>query len=373
MINKKILAVTPYQPGKPIEEVKRQLGLQEVIKLASNENSLGASPKAVKAIKKALPKINRYPEGSCFYLRKRLSKSLKVTPQNLLFGNGSDEIIDIIIKAFCQEDDEVLTADVTFLEYKIIAQQNARRVRTVSLKDFRYDLSAIKAAINPKTKVIFIANPNNPTGTYLNKKEVEAFLESLPRHLVVVFDEAYFEFVEEHDFPHSLEYLKKGKNIIILRTFSKIFGLAGLRIGYAIAQEEFIGYMERARQPFNVNSLAQEAAAAALDDRVFIRRSKSLVEKGKKYLYAQFKKMGIPFIPSAANFILFEVKQDGLALFNCLLKKGVIIRDMYQYGLKHYMRVTVGTEKENKRFVQEFNGVLRGIKKYDYCIASRNN
>ena len=358
MINRKIIEITPYQPGKPIDELRRELGLKKVIKLASNENPLGPSPKAVSAIKRALTKINRYPEGTCFYLRKRLSKKLKVKPQNLIFGNGSDELIDIIIKAFSEPDDEIITADTTFLEYKIIAQQNGRRVKAVHLKDFKYDLQRIKKDISPKAKVIFIANPNNPTGTYVNRYEVDKFLNGLPGDIVVVFDEAYLEFVEHKDFPLSLNYFRQGRKVIILRTFSKIYGLAGLRIGYGIAGEEFIRHMERARQPFNVNSLAQEAGLAALDDTAFIRKAQRVVREGRKYLYSGLDRLKIKYIPSAANFILIDLRQDGLKIFNKLLKQGVIVRDMRQYGLKDFIRVTIGTEKENRKFVAALKKVL---------------
>ena len=357
-INPKILNITPYQPGRPIEEVKRQLRLKEVIKLASNENPLGPSPKAVRAIKDALGKINRYPEGSCFYLRRDLSKKLKIGPDNLIFGNGSDELIDIIIKTFCQEDEEILTSEVSFLEYKIIAQQNGRLVRTVPLKDFKCDLSALRKNIGPKTRVIFIANPNNPTGSYVHKKEVEDFLLSLPKNILVVFDEAYFEFADQKDFPDILDYLKKGINVMILRTFSKIYGLAGLRIGYGIAKKEFIQYLERCRQPFNVNLLAQEAAQAALSDTAFVKKSKKIAREGKEYLYQSLEKMGIEYIPSATNFILLNLRQDGLEVFKKLLQQGVIIRDMRQYGLKDFIRVTIGTEKENNKFIAALKEVL---------------
>lgn len=358
MINRKILEITPYQPGKPIEELRRQLGLKKVIKLASNENPLGPSPRALSGVRKALCRINRYPEGSCFYLRQRLSKKLNVKPASIIFGNGSDEIIDIIIKAFCGPDDEVMTSGITFLEYKIITQQNGRKVKTIPLKDFKYDLQRIKKNISPKTKVIFIANPNNPTGTYVNRYEVDKFLDGLAGDIVVVFDEAYLEFVENKDFPLSLNYFKDGKNVIILRTFSKIYGLAGLRIGYGIAREEFIRYMERARQPFNVNTLAQEAALAALDDTTFIRKAQRAVREGKKYLYSELDRLKIKYIPSAANFILIDLRQDGLKIFNKLLKEGVIVRDMRQYGLKDFIRVTIGTEKENRKFVEALKKVL---------------
>ncbi len=358
MINKNILKITPYQPGKPIEEVKRELGLKEVIKLASNENPLGPSPKAVSAIKKAVFKINRYPEGSCFYLRQALSKKLKLKPGNLIFGNGSDEIIDIIIKAYSLPGDEILTSEATFLEYKIIALQNGRLVTTVPLMDFRYDLAAIKAGITSKTRIIFIANPNNPTGTYLNRREVENFLSGLPEDILVVFDEAYLEFVEKKDFPRALDYALNRKNVVVLRTFSKIYGLAGLRIGYGIADQECIAYLERCRQPFNVNMLAQEAAVAALSDKEFVNRTKKVVGQGKRYLEQELKRLGLEFIPSQANFILIDLKEDGFKVSKDLLKKGVIVRDMRQYGLNNFIRVTMGLKKENEKFIKELKKII---------------
>jgi len=357
MVNSKILEIIPYQPGKPIEEVKREMGLKEVIKLASNENPLGPSPKAVSAIRKALSKINRYPEGSCFYLRQALSKKLKVKPANLIFGNGSDEIIDIIIKTFSSPGDQILTSEATFLEYKIIARQNGRGVRTVPLRDFRYDLAALKAGVTPKTRIIFIANPNNPTGTYVNTQEVAGLLSGLPENIVVVFDEAYLEFVEKKDFPRSLDYVKSGKNVVILRTFSKIYGLAGLRIGYAIANEECISYLECSRQPFNVNSLAQAGAAAALDDRLFLWRTKRLVARGPEYLYRKLKRHGFRFVLSEANFILIDCGREADGVFQDFLRHGVIVRSMTAYGLPTWIRVTVGRRLENARFIRALRTV----------------
>lgn len=358
MINPRVLAITPYQPGRPIEEVKRQLGLKKVIKLASNENPLGPSPKALRAVKGALIKVNRYPEGSCFYLRDALSKNLKVKPANLLFGNGSDEIIDIIIKACSQPEDEILTSQATFLEYRIIAQQNSRKPLTCALKNFKYDLDALLRKVGPKTRVIFIANPNNPTGTYLSQKETDRFLKILPPRVICVFDEAYKEFVRERDFPQSLNYIRKMKNVIILRTFSKIYGLAGLRIGYAIAEQGLISCLERCRQPFNVNSLAQAGALAALADNNFVNKTKTLIKEGREYLYGEFKKLGLVFIPSAANFILVDLRRGCRDACGKLLKNGIIVRDMKQYGLDNFIRVTIGKKKENREFIS----LLKAIK-----------
>lgn len=357
LVRENILNLTPYIAGKPIEETKRQLGLKEVIKLASNENPFGPSPRAQDAIRKNLKAINRYPDSQCFYLKRKLAKSLNVVPDNFVLGNGSDELIDVIIKTFVEEDENIITADVTFLEYEIIAGANGRKVNKVPLKYFKYDLESIRKRIDKKTKVIFISNPNNPTGTYVTKYEVEELVTALPKNILLVLDEAYDTFIDVDDFPNSLKYIKN-KNIIILKTFSKAYGLAGLRIGYAIARPELTSYMERVRQPFNVNLLAQAAAVAALDDREFLLRVRKLILEGKNYLYDGLTKLGLAYVPSVANFILIDVGRDGVDLFKEMLKFGLIVRDMKQYGLKNFIRVTVGTKKENERFLRVLKKVL---------------
>jgi histidinol-phosphate aminotransferase len=357
LVRKNILNITPYVAGKPIEETKRQMGLKAIIKLASNENPLGPSPKAIKAMRKSLSGVNRYPDSQGFALKKKLSQFLKVEPENLVLGNGSDELIDIIIKTFAEEDENIITADVTFLEYEIIAKGNCRKVLTVPLRYFKYDLEAMKRKIDRKTKLIFIANPNNPTGTYVTKYELQDFIQDLPENVIVVLDEAYDAFIDVDDFPYSLNYLNN-KNVIILKTFSKAYGLAGLRMGYAIAQPEFTAYMEKVRQPFNVNLLAQAAAVAALDDKEFLRKTRKVVLAGKNYLYDKLNRLGLAYVPSVANFILIDAGRDGVGLFREMLKYGVIVRDMKQYGLKNFIRVTVGTKKENERFIKVLKKVL---------------
>lgn len=357
LARKNILNLSPYIAGKPLEETKRQLGLKEAIKLASNENPLGPSPKALDAVRKNLKGLNRYPDSGGFYLKRKLAKAFNIEPGNISLGNGSDELIDIIIKAFVEEEESVVTSDVTFLEYEIIASVLGRRVIKSPLRYFKYDLEAMKKKIDKKTKVVFISNPNNPTGTYVTRRELDEFFYGLPDHVITVLDEAYDTFIDVDDFPQSLKYLK-GKNAVILKTFSKAYGLAGLRIGYAIAGEALISCMEKARQPFNVNSLAQAAAAAALDDREFLRRSRKLILEGKKYLYGGLKEMGLGFQPSVTNFILIDVERDGYELFKEMLKFGVIVRDMKQYGLKNFIRVTVGTKRENERFLRVLKKVI---------------
>jgi histidinol-phosphate aminotransferase len=357
LVRENIVNLVPYQAGKPIEEVRRQFGLRDIIKLASNENPLGASPRVRLAIKKALDKINRYPEGGCFYLRRALSRKLKLSPELFIFGNGSDELIDIIIKTFVEEDENIITADVTFLEYQILAKVLGRQLIKVPLKNFSYDLPAMLRKINDKTKVIFIANPNNPTGTYVSKSQLDEFINKVPRGVIVVVDEAYDIFVDASDFPKSLKYLKR-KNVILLKTFSKTYGLAGLRIGYALASKQLISYMERVRLPFNVNSLAQVAAVAALEDKTFLNRTKKTILQGRDYLYQQLGKLGLDFVPSVANFILIDLGRDGRVICKNMFKFGIIARDMRQYGLNNFIRVTVGTFSENNKFIEVLKRTL---------------
>lgn len=357
LIRKNVMDLTPYAAGKPIEETKREFGLRDVIKLASNENPLGPSPKAVAAIKRNLGKINRYPDSQSFYLKRRLALALNLEPQNLVLGNGSDELIDVIIKTFVEDDESIITSDVTFLEYGIISQVNNKKIVSVPLRYFKYDLAAIKRKIDRKTKLIFISNPNNPTGTYVTKYEIEEFLNALPEGVLLVLDEAYDIFIDVNDFPGSLKYIKD-KNVIILKTFSKAFGLAGLRIGYAIASRQLCLAMERVRQPFNVNILAQEAALASLDDKEFLAKTRKTIIDGKKYLYESLRKMGVAYVPSVANFILIDTGKDGVGVFKDMLSQGVIVRDMKQYGLKNYIRVTIGLKKENEKFISALKKVL---------------
>ncbi len=356
LARKNIANVTPYVAGKPIEETKRELGLKTIIKLASNENPLGPSPKAIEAVIKNLGKINRYPDSNSFYLKAKLAEYLNLGPENIILGNGSDELIDIIIKAFVENNENIITADTTFLEYKIIADVNNRSIITVPLRYFKYDLDGIGKRINRKTKLIFIANPNNPTGTYVSKREFRDFMNGLPDGVLVVLDEAYDTFVDVDDFPSGLDYIAN-KNVIVMKTFSKAYGLAGLRVGYAIARGEFIGSMEKVRQPFNVNVLAQAGAEAALSDGEFLRQTRALILREKDYLYDELRKLGLTYVPSAANFILIDMARDGVGVFKQMLKYGVIVRDMKQYGLKNFIRVTIGTKKENQKFI----GVLKKI------------
>ncbi len=361
LVKPNILNVKNYVPGKPIEEVQRELGLKNVIKLASNENCFGPSPMAIVAISKALRNINRYPDSASFYLRKKLSGSLGVSGSSLIFGNGSDEVICMAVKAFVSDGDEVVIAKPTFPIYEIASQLQNAKIRLVPMtREFKYDLGRMKKAITPNTKIVFIANPDNPTGTYVTKKELDEFLHGLPRDMIVFLDEAYFEFANYsfRDYPNGMDYLKR-PGVIVARTFSKVYGLAGLRIGYGISSPEIISYMERTREPFNINILAQAGALAALDDKAFLEKTISHVEMEREFLYSAFRKMGLEYVRSATNFIIVNVGKDCKVLFNDLLKEGVIVRDMKAWGLDSYIRVTVGTKPENRKFITALKKVIK--------------
>ncbi|MBI1978078.1 MAG: histidinol-phosphate transaminase [Candidatus Omnitrophica bacterium] len=352
--------VIPYEPGKPIEDVERELGLLHVTKLASNENPLGPSRKALRAMRLALRKVHFYPDGKCFELRKRLAHEFSLGEDQFVIGNGSNEIIELLARGFLNEGDKVISSDSSFLVYPLITKVCGATYVSVPMKDFRYDLRGILDQIDERTKLIFIANPNNPTGTYVRATEVEDFLSKVPKDMIVCFDEAYIDFVEASDFPYLLFHVKAGKpNIILLRTFSKSYGLAGLRIGYGMASRELIQYLEKARQPFNVNRLAQIGACAALDDRLFLWRTKHVISRGRQYLYRKFTKLGLSFVPSEANFVLVDVRRDSRLVTDALMKRGVIVRPMNAYGLDRYIRVTIGTRFELMRFIHALKKVLR--------------
>ncbi|MCD6318176.1 histidinol-phosphate transaminase [Candidatus Aerophobetes bacterium] len=358
LVSSDILRIRPYIPGKPVEEVKRELGLKKVIKLASNENSLGPSPKAVEAIKNYAFRIHLYPDGAGYYLRKSLAKKFKLDKENIILGNGSDEIVSLLTRFFIQKGDQVIMGDPSFLMYKIDTQLSGGKVIPIPLKNFKLNISEMLRSITPQTKIIFIANPNNPTGTIVRKKEVEDLFKFLPSSILIIFDEAYCEYVEDPDYPQTLEWVRKGKNLIILRTFSKIYGLAGLRIGYGIAKKEIIDILNRARPPFNVNSLAQIAALASLSDIEHLHRSKKLVKEGKKFLYHSLKEMEIPFVPTQTNFILIRTGEKTKEIVDELLKRGIIVRGMESYNLPQYIRLTIGTQEENETFIRELKSIL---------------
>ncbi len=347
-----------YKPGTPIEDVKRQLKLASVIKLASNENALGPSPKAVAALRQATGLLHRYPDATCRDLRAKLAKAKRVSPESLIFGNGSDELIVLALRAFVDPGDSVVVASPTFLIYELQARACGAAVTVVPLKNYRYDLEAMKAAITPHTKLVFIANPDNPTGTYVTKRELGAFLRGLPDRTIAFLDEAYYEFVDAADYPQTLASLAEHP-LIVTRTFSKAYGLAGLRVGYGLAQPSLIAAMDAVREPFNVNSLAQVAACAALEDAAFLAKTKRMIREGRQYLVKQFDALKIRHVPSAANFILVELGPGAARVAQALLTRGVIVREMSAWKLSGCLRVTIGTMAENRRFIQALKQSLR--------------
>ena len=346
-----------YTPGTPIEEVKRQLKLSSVIKLASNENALGPSPKALAALRKATGSLHRYPDSTCRVLRDRLARKLRVDPASLVFGNGSDELIVLALRAFVDPGDAVVVASPTFLIYELQARACGASVTVVPLRDYRYDLGAMNAAVTAHTKLVFIANPDNPTGTYVTKRELDAFLRRLPAETIAFLDEAYYEFVEAPDYPQTLK-LVNDRPLIVTRSFSKAYGLAGLRIGYGITQPALAAAMDAVREPFNVNSLAQAAAAAALDDAAFLAKTRRLVGEGRRYLTRELERLKLRYVPSVTNFILVRLGHGAPEVAKALLARGVIVREMSAWKLADHLRVTIGTMPENRKFIQALKRCL---------------
>ncbi|MDE2221503.1 MAG: histidinol-phosphate transaminase [Candidatus Omnitrophica bacterium] len=353
-----IFKTKPYVPGKPIDEVKRELGLKNVIKLASNENPYPPSPKVLAALNQAAREVNRYPDGGCFNLRRSLAKKLKVDEDQLIFGNGSDEIICLAVKAFAAKGYDIIIARPSFLVYEIASTLAGARVHQVPLKGFRYDLEAMRAKVNGRTKIIFIGNPDNPAGTYINQTQAEAFMRSVPKDVLVFFDEAYFEYVQARDYPDTLSLMNKHSNLMVSRTFSKMYGLAGLRIGYGIAHPEIIDILNRLREPFNVNSLAQAAATAVLADGTYYRNIAREISSQRAFLYRSLDRLNIPYEQSFTNFILVNVGADSSHVAGALLKKGIIVRDMAVWGLQGYIRVSIGSPAENKRFIKTLGEIV---------------
>lgn len=358
LARKHLKKIRIYKPGKPIDEVKREMGLRKVYKLASNENPFGPSGKVISAIKKEISNINRYPDANCYYLRKKLAQKLQVKEQNLIFGNGSDEIIVLALRAFVEPGvDEVIVSYPTFLIYEIQAKAQGVKTVNVSSRNLRYDLDAIRKKVTGKTKIIFIANPDNPTGTYINSDQMKNFFKKIPRNIIIFLDEAYSEFAPRN-YPKSIDFFKAGCNIIFTRTFSKAYGLAGLRIGYGVAKKELIEAMDKVREPFNVNCLAQSAALAALKETSYTKKVVACIKQEKRFLYNNLDKLGIPYVKSATNFILIKIGKSSSAFQNYLLRKGIIVRDMSAWKLRNYIRVTIGRHAENVEFIKKLKAFL---------------
>ena len=359
LIPSHILEITPYQPGKPVEELERELGISNSIKLASNENPLGPSPKAVEAMKQAILQSNFYPDGDSYRLKHALAKKHGVEPSQIFIGCGSDEVIELLMRTVLTSADEVVLSQYSFIVYKLAAMGIGATIHSIPPKsNYSHDLEAMAAAITPKTKMIFVDNPTNPLGTIVTKQEFDAFMQRVPERVLVVADEAYDEYVEADDFPNSLAYLKNGRRFLLLKTFSKIYGLAGLRVGYGLSLPEIIDAANRIRPPFNVNAISQAAAFAALTDVEHVRRSRELNSQGKAYLYRAFDEAGITYIPTQGNFITIDLHREAAPVYNALLRQGVIVRPIKGYGLPNHLRITIGTPEQNERLIAALKHAL---------------
>lgn len=352
-------SIKPYVPGKPIEEVQREYGLEDVIKLASNENPLGPSPKAMAAIEEAIPRVNLYPDGQSYYLRHALAEHLGVAPEQVIVSNGADGAIMQVCMAYLEEENEVIISQSSFPIYDIFVHAMRATLIKTPLKNYGLDLTAMAGAIGDRTKLIFICNPNNPTGTIVTADEVDAFMEQAPDHVLVVFDEAYYELVASDEYPHTLKYVREGRdNVMIMRTFSKVYGLAGLRLGYAIATPETLAPLNRVRETFAVNRLAQAAGIAALEDKAFLEKSVAANHVGRLYLYGEFERLGLRYVESHTNFILVEIGPQATTIQQRLLEKGVIVRPCTGYDLPDFLRITVGDQDQNARSIGALEDVL---------------
>ena len=358
LANEHILGIAPYEPGKPIDELERELGIHDAIKLASNENPLPPSGRVQRAILAAVNHLNRYPDGSGFYLRQALAKKHGVSPDQVVLGNGSNELIELLVRTFLRPGDEAVVPHPSFVVYPMIVQAAGGVRVMVMLKEHRLDLEAMARAITPMTKVVFVANPNNPTATIVTADEIEHFMARVPERTIVVFDEAYIEFALGPDFPEALNYVKQGRKVVVLRTFSKAASLAGLRVGYGVADADAVALMNRIRQPFNVNSLAQAGALAALEDEGHILECVRTIEAGRHFLYDEFKTLGVRYVPSRANFILVDVGRSAADIYQKLLHEGVIVRPMTPFGMETALRITVGTPEENRKLVNALRTAL---------------
>ncbi len=361
LLPENIRALKPYVPGKPIEEVQRELGISNVCKLASNENPLGPSPLALSALGDALKNLNLYPDGSGFYLRRKLAATHGVGEEQIVLGNGSVDVIEMACRTFLgPQGNAVMSAGAFIMCYLATQAVNGNAVMVPMADGMTHDLEAMAAAVDDKTRLVYLANPNNPTGTMVGREAVDRFFQSLPDHVIVLMDEAYFEYMDHPDYPDSFRYLNQGRKIIILRTFSKAYGLAGLRVGYGVAEEEIVSGLNKIRSPFNTNSLCQLAALHALDDRKHLAESVALNREGVAYIQSELDRLGVEYTPSYGNFILVTTALASKVAFDAFLQEGVIVRPMAGYGYPNSFRVSTGMMEENRRFVRALEKVTGG-------------
>ncbi len=358
-----VAGLRPYQPGKPVEELERELGIRNIIKLASNENPLGHGEKARQAIASTVG-LSRYPDGNARELKEALAKQHGINTDQITVGNGSNEILELVTRATTEPQHEVIFSEHAFAVYPLVTQAVGAKAVIVPTKNWGHDLSAMRSAINENSRLMFVANPNNPTGTWLDAQALRTLLESCSEHMLVVIDEAYFEYVDEDDYPNCIQWVNEFPNLLVTRTFSKAFGLAGLRVGYGVAHRDITDLMNRVRQPFNVNSLALSAAVAALGDNDHLQQSISLNQAGMKQLITAFDKLNLQYIPSVGNFICVNIEstgQSGIEIYEKLLHQGVIVRPVDNYGMPNHLRITIGMEQENETFINALESVLTGM------------
>ncbi len=354
-----ISSLVPYPPGKPIEELEREYGVKNPIKLASNENPLGPSPKALEAVSRMLSTLHRYPDGSGYYLKQKISEKLGISPEQIVLGNGSNDLIDFLIRVYVRPGVQVISSEPSFLVYRKMVQVAGGENVVVPLRDMKHDLEAILDAVTPSTAIVFLDNPNNPTATVLDKADFDSFLGRLPDDVLVVLDGAYEEFVRDDACPLGYEYAQKDPRVIGLRTFSKAYGLAGLRVGYGVMNPEVAAMLDRVRQPFNVNSVALAAAEAALDDTEHLEKTLKLTWDGLDYLSSELENMGCSTMPGHTNFMLVDTGRDARQVYDAMLRRGVIIRAMGAYGFPEHVRITAGLDEENQRFLDAFTEVMQ--------------
>jgi histidinol-phosphate aminotransferase len=357
LANPQLKKLKVYEPGKPIEETARELEIapSSIVKLASNENPIGASPAAIAAMRTALSEAQLYPDGSGFYLTRAIAERLQIGQENIILGNGSNEIIEFVGHAFLNHGDMVVVSEYAFIAYKIIASLFDASPIEVASPDYRHHLDRILDAVTETTRLIIIANPNNPTGTLISQREIDAFMDRVPDHVVTVFDEAYYEFLD--DPPDVIRYVRENRHVVVLRTFSKIHGLAGLRIGYGVAPPAVIEILQKTKEPFNVNSIAQAGALAALADVEHQRRTKQIVDEGRSYLANELNRAGIEFVPGVANFIMVNVGA-GPRMFQQMLTRKIIVRPLVGYGLREWIRISVGTMEQNQQCISALSEIL---------------
>lgn len=358
LARKGVFDVEAWPAGKPLEEVRAELGRGDIALMATNENPLGPSPKAVEAMQEAIRRVNVYPDGPCVFLKRKVASRLGVTPQMVTFASGADSCIRMVASAFVNDGEEVIMADPTFPVYATFVTIMGGIGVYVPLQEHAHDLEAMSARVGPRTKLVFVCNPNNPTGTIVTRKQLETLVDRLPPQVVLVIDEAYFEFVSDPDYPNGLDYVRDGRNVIVLRTFSKLYGLAGLRIGYAVAAPEMIDVLERVREPYVVSGVAQAAALAALDDQEFVARVLDNNERGKDFFHGELGRLGLEFVPSHTNFVFVDLRREAKGVVEALLRQGLMVRHGSPWNLPTCVRITFGTDEQNRRLVAALEKVL---------------